>query len=59
MALFGAIAIGLHSWLGIDENAVMSLGAVIAAYVFGQGIADGLSGGETSSAARTSEDVEM
>jgi hypothetical protein len=49
VALFGALAIGLHSWLGIDESSVIALGGVVAAYVFGQGIADGFSGGLTSS----------
>jgi hypothetical protein len=48
VALFGVIAIALHSWLGIDQDAVMTLGGVVAAYVFGQGIADGFSGGATS-----------
>lgn len=49
MALFGVLAIGLHNWLNIDSQAVVTLGGVIAAFVFGQGIADGLSGGATSS----------
>lgn len=48
LAVFGAVAIAAHAWLGIDESAVMTLGAVISAYIFGQGIADGLSGGVTS-----------
>ena len=56
IALFGAIAIALHSALGIDQEAVMTLGAMIAAYVFGQGIADGFSGGATSSVAATREE---
>jgi hypothetical protein len=49
MALVGVAAIGLHNWLNIDTQAVMTLGGVIAAFIFGQGIADGLSGGATSS----------
>jgi len=52
LALFGALAIALHSWLGIEQESVLALGGVIAAYVFGQGIADGFSGGATSSVAR-------
>lgn len=52
IALFGAIAIGLHNWLGISEDAVLALGGVVAAYVFGQGVADGFSGGATSTVAR-------
>ena len=49
MALVGVVAIGLHNWLNIDSQAVITLGGVVAAFVFGQGIADGLSGGATSS----------
>ena len=52
VAVFGAIAVGLHSWLGIDPDSVLALGGIIAAYVFGQGIADGFSGGSTSSVAQ-------
>ena len=49
MAVIGVVAIGLHNWLNIDTQAVMTLGGVIGAFIFGQGIADGLSGGATSS----------
>ena len=52
VAVFGALAIGLHSWLGLSEDAVIALGGVVAAYVFGQGVADGLSGGATSTVAK-------
>ena len=51
MAVFGVVAIGVHNWLGINTEAVITLGGVIAAFIFGQGIADGLSGGATSSTA--------
>ena len=51
MAVFGVIAIALHSWLGISMEAVLTIGGVVAAYVFGQGVADGFSGGSTSSVA--------
>ena len=51
-ALFGALAIALHSWLGLDEQSVLALGGIVAAYVFGQGVADGFSGGATSSVAK-------
>ena len=51
VAVFGALAIGIHSWLGIDEQSVVALGGIVAAYVFGQGIADGFSGGATSTVA--------
>jgi hypothetical protein len=49
LAVFGVIAIALHSWLGIDVDAVITIGGVIASFLVGQGIADGLSGGATSS----------
>jgi hypothetical protein len=49
MAVVGVIAIGLHNWLGINTEGVITLGGVVAAFIFGQGIADGLSGGATSS----------
>jgi len=52
VAVFGALAIGLQSWLGVDPEATLALGGVIAAYVFGQGVADGFSGGSTSTVAR-------
>jgi hypothetical protein len=52
VAVFGAVAIGLNSWLGISEDAVLALGGIVAAYVFGQGVADGFSGGMTSSVGR-------
>ncbi len=55
MAIFGVAAIGLHNWLNIDTQAVMTIGGVIAAFLFGQGIADGLSGGATSSTAAADE----
>ncbi|HEY3323166.1 MAG TPA: hypothetical protein VGP72_22120 [Planctomycetota bacterium] len=53
MAVFGAVAIGLHSWLGLEEASILALGGVVAAYVFGQGVADGFSGGATSTVAKT------
>jgi hypothetical protein len=49
VAVFGALAVGLQAWLGIDPDVVGTLGTIVAAYLFGQGIADGLSGGATSS----------
>jgi len=52
VAVFGALAIALHSWLNIDQQAVLALGGVLAAYVFGQGVADGFSGGATSTVGR-------
>ncbi|HYG77806.1 MAG TPA: hypothetical protein VEK08_22560 [Planctomycetota bacterium] len=56
VAVFGALAIALHSWLGIDPEATLALGGVVAAYVFGQGVADGFSGGATSTVAGLGED---
>ena len=56
VAVFSAIAIGLNSWLGISETVVITIGGIAAAYIFGQGVADGLSGGKTSSTAPVIED---
>lgn len=53
MALFGATAIALHNWLGIDQDSILALGGVVCSYVLGQGLADGMSGGETSSVAQS------
>lgn len=55
VALFGALAVALHSWLGIDKGAIITLGGIVAAYVLGQGAADGLSAGATSSTAAARE----
>ncbi|MCZ7646915.1 MAG: hypothetical protein M5U26_16775 [Planctomycetota bacterium] len=49
MAVFGALAIALHGALGINEDAVLAIGGIVSAYVLGQGVADGLSAGRTSS----------
>lgn len=49
LAIFGVIAIAAHNYLGISQETVMVVGGVVASYIFGQGIADGLSGGATSS----------
>ncbi len=57
VALFGALAVALHNSLGIEPDAVMTLGGIVAAYVFSQGVADGFSGGATSSVARTDDGV--
>ena len=48
MALFAMLAIALSSWLGISEESVMTLGAMVSAYVLSQGFADGISKGATS-----------
>ena len=52
VAIFGVVAIGLHNWLGIQTEAVMTIGGIVSAFLFGQGLADGLSGGATSSTAQ-------
>ena len=52
VALFGTLAIALHAWLGLDEQSILAVGGIVAAYVFGQGVADGFSGGATSSVAK-------
>lgn len=49
MAIFGVIAVVAQSHFGVSEQTTMTVAGVIAAYIFGQGVADGLSGGATSS----------
>ena len=56
VAVFGALAIALQSSLGIDPESVLAIGGIVAAYVFGQGVADGFSGGATSSVGRLEEE---
>lgn len=56
VAVFAAIAVGLHSWLGISEEVVYTIGGIAASYILGQGVADGLSGGRTSSTAPVIEE---
>jgi hypothetical protein len=48
VAVFGALAVALNSWLGISEASVMMIGGIASAYLVGQGLADGLSKGATS-----------
>ena len=52
MAIFGVIAIALHERFGINPDSINTLGGVVAAYILGQGVADGLSHGDTSTTAR-------
>lgn len=55
IALFGALAVAANSWLGISEEAVLVVGGIVATYIAGQSLADGLSGGATSTVARSKE----
>lgn len=57
MAIFTVIAVAAHNWLGVSEQTTMTIAGVAASYIFGQGIADGLSGGATSSAPPELKDV--
>ncbi len=56
VALFGLVAVVVAAISGIDikpyENAFMS---VIASFLVGQGVADGLSGGKTSSVSASAD----
>jgi len=52
LAVFGVISIALHSALGVPESAITTIGGIVAAYIFGQGVADRLSAGETSTSAK-------
>lgn len=55
VALLGLIAVVVSAKTGIDIKAetldtiVTAIGTIAGAYVIGQGVADGLSGGKTSS----------
>lgn len=49
LAVAGVVAVALSSAFGLDPRAIMTVAGVISAYIFGQGLADGLSGGITSS----------
>lgn len=51
VAVFAALAVALNALFGISEDAVLTIGGIAASYLLGQGIADGFSGGETSSVA--------
>ena len=52
LALFGLVAVVLNAKFGVSEQSVLAVGGIVAAYVLGQGLADGLSGGATSSVAQ-------
>ena len=49
LAVFAVAAVALSSAFGISESAVMTVGGIVASYLMGQGFADGMSGGATSS----------
>ncbi len=59
VALFAMIAVVLQHTLGINPEVVYTIGGVAAAYVTGQGIADGMSGGATSSVAIAHDTVQV
>lgn len=48
LAVFMPIAIALSSAFGISETVIMTIGGIVATYIGAQGVADGLSGGATS-----------
>lgn len=52
LAIFSVIAIMANAKLGMSEQTIMTLGGIVAAFCVGQGVADGLSGGATSSVAQ-------
>lgn len=47
--LLGVIVLCLKSFLGVDDETALKIAALVGTYVFGQGIADGMSKGATSS----------
>lgn len=56
VAVFAALAVALNAYFGISESSVIAIGGIAASYLLGQGIADGFSGGETSTVAAVRED---
>lgn len=57
VAVFSALAVALNAYFGISEASVITIGGIAASYLLGQGIADGFSGGETSTVAAAREDA--
>lgn len=49
MAVFGVVAVVLAAKFGISEETTYKIAAMVCSFVLGQGVADGLSGGATSS----------
>ncbi len=60
LAIVGVIAVALHkqfSW--IDSNDVMTIGGIVATYIVGQSISDGMTGGATSTTTPVSDPAEV
>ncbi len=48
-ALVGVLVVILHSWLGLSPEAAKEIAGLLMTYIIGQSVADGWSGGATSS----------
>lgn len=59
MMIVGVLALGLHNWLGLDQNAVIAIGGLIATYVLGQSVSEGMSNGATSTTTPVSDPAEI
>lgn len=59
MMIVGVVAVGLHNYLGLDQNAVLTIGGLIATYVLGQSVSEGMSGGATSTTTPISDPAEV
>ncbi|HEY3321728.1 MAG TPA: hypothetical protein VGP72_14755 [Planctomycetota bacterium] len=53
VALATLLAVALKNAFGMDENSVLALAGIAISYVLGQGVADGWSGGATSTVAQS------
>ena len=49
MALIGLVAVVLNAKFGIAEQQTLTVSGIVAAYILGQGISDGMTGGATYS----------
>jgi len=59
VALLGLIAVVVAALTGyeIAPETLQTVAAIVSSYLIGQGVADGFSGGKTSSVAKANEDV--
>ncbi len=59
MAILGVVAMGLHNKFGMSSDAVMTIGGIICAYIFGQSFSDGMTGGITSTSTPVTSPTEV
>ena len=60
-AILGVVAVVMTARLGFSEETTKTVvewvGAVVASFLLGQGVSDGLSGGSTSATAQANEEA--